>query len=1079
MIRLPIGCILSAALVFLCAAQEPPNPSQLADLMPDFVSVAVHSDGRKVWAAASNGFVFQSEDGGTSWNGVGAPVPGEGDLNVVRFHSDGVRGWAGGDRGRLAYTSNGGSSWNTASVSPKETGYTVEDIAFDSTGKRGVAVGWDVILTTEDAGLTWQRAAAPQTGRRRYNSVAFDGEFRRGIAAGFETLALTEDGGKTWKEETGDLQSVAAVWISQDGVRWRAFSSPATNARDKDETYWFEKTGPGRDFSRTKDLYIDNIGEVAFRGNAALIAEGEGIRLKASEASVIQTVAKGKFRAVAFAGSGQTALAVGDKGRVDRTEDGGKTWRTVHQWPDIGECNDILLQPGTGRVWAVGEKVLRAEYPGWKFVEQKIAGLPGQIGQISAILFSRSGEVGWMTARSGHILRTADKGERWSVVHQFEGGRELRAIAFDSAGNRGIAVGDAAALTSEDGGRNWAMRKLPAPEAFLNSVWISADGKTAFAVTGSDEKGRIYRSENHGVTWKEVLNPTDASLFAITFSADGQLGWISGSDSTMLRTQNGGRTWSNAQVIIPDDSRFKADTIFFGDLSFERTGRHGWVVGSISGNAGLFRTFDSGRSWYMATVSSGYYEKITFTESGNAGWALASSTIHATLRATQAPQINRFVVNAEDHVLELSAADPDTPDDEIWGLVEVSGRFLGPDTDKLKRWFRLRESEGVEWPGDIFREHVTYTFTLHLTDGWNVATQQFRLRGITAVSEADAPSVLSLKLEEMRGVNLAGARVLVDGREVPIAEVLTRGSDGTVTLKPSPAVIKSLPDGFHALTLTRSNQDVIRRIGFYKQQLSLKLFRPYGASYALIVAVGDYPVESGYRKLPNAVPQARQLETKLRAQGFMVLPLLLDRDATKARIEAAIRSAPAKGADRLLVYFGGHGDDEKGFQDKPVGYLVPYDGRKSDLWGTAIPLEKVLGEYSSRLPAKHVLFALDSCQSGLAVSRGGVAELRDEELKRFKALAEIEALSSDSGRTVLAAGTGGQDAIDVSGGIFTTALTEGISGKADADRNGVVDYFELFAYVWGRVNAESRQWLRKQQPSDAHVGGGRWVFVYQ
>jgi uncharacterized caspase-like protein len=271
---------------------------------------------------------------------------------------------------------------------------------------------------------------------------------------------------------------------------------------------------------------------------------------------------------------------------------------------------------------------------------------------------------------------------------------------------------------------------------------------------------------------------------------------------------------------------------------------------------------------------------------------------------------------------------------------------------------------------------------------------------------------------------------------------------------------------------------VLKRIGFYKEQLTLKLFRPYAKSYALIVAIGDYPVESGYRKLPSAVAQAKELEKTLRAQGFTVLPPLFDRDATRGRIESALRTAAAGPDDRLFVYFGGHGDDEKGFQGKPVGYLVPYDGRKSDLWGTAIPLEKIGGEYSSRLRAKHVMFALDSCQSGLALTRGSLPDLNEEELKRFKALAEIEALTSEPGRTILTAGTGGQDALDISGGIFTSALTDGIRGQADRDRNGVVDYYELFAYVWGRVNAEARQWVRKQQPADYHLGNGRWVFVH-
>lgn len=100
-------------------------------------------------------------------------------------------------------------------------------------------------------------------------------------------------------------------------------------------------------------------------------------------------------------------------------------------------------------------------------------------------------------------------------------------------------------------------------------------------------------------------------------------------------------------------------------------------------------------------------------------------------------------------------------------------------------------------------------------------------------------------------------------------------------------------------------------------------------------------------------------------------------------------------------------------------------------------------------------------------------------MKRFKALADIEALATEGGRTILTAGTGGQDALDISGAIFTSALTEAIRGKADSDRNGVLDYYELFAYVWDRASSESGQWSRKQQLADAHLGNGRWVFVYQ
>lgn len=1071
-------CSYFAVLALICSAQElpdpprpldPPNPPRLVDLMPDFSSVAVHSDGRKAWTAGNNGCVYLSADGGSSWNI--ATVPGQGALSVIRFHADGERGWAGGRGGRLAYTTNGGITWSLSTLPPNEKS-SVEDIAFDAAGKLGIAVGWPAILMTEDGGVSWKRVH--HTGRG-YNAVAFDAQFRRGIAAGSEALVSTEDGGKTWKEEPGDFQNTSGVWISPDGERVRAFSLPSVNHREKNETYWFTKSGPGGTWTRTKDLYIDNLGAVAFQGAHAVIAEKEGIHLKTAE-TPLRSLVKGKFIGVAFAGTSDTALAVGAGGRVDRSEDGGKSWRTVHQWPAIGKSSDISMQRSHSRVWVGGEKVHRADYPGLKFVEQKISGFPEQTGEVSAIQFSRSGETGWMTTRRGHVLLSTDKGESWSDVHQYEGERELRALAFDSAGKRGMAVGRKALLISENGGQTWSVGTLPSTEAFLNSVWISPDGKTAFAVTGANlpDKGRVYRSLDHGSSWQEVPNPTNASLYAISFSQDGKLGWIAGSGRTMLFTENAGRTWSKAEVTLNSGSSLNYTTFDFPRFSFERTGRYGWAIGGYE----IFRTVDFGHSWFVTDRYRSGCEDITMTDTGNAGWALCGGTIHRTLLPSEPPQINRFAVNAEDHALELSAKDPDSPPEAVWGSVEVSGRFLGLDAEKLKRRFRLPESESVVWPADIFRENVTYTFTLHLSDGWNVSAQQFRMGGNTPATEPAAPSLSAMEVEDWRGLNLTGVGVLVDGREWPAAQVLTRGSDGAVSVKPSPAILQSLPDGFHGLALTRGDQQVIGRIGFYKQQLSLKLFRPYGKSYALIIAVGDYAPDSGYRKLPSAVAQARQLEAKMRAQGFTVLPLLLDRDATKGRIEAAIRSAPASAEDRLLVYFGGHGDNEKGFRGDQVGYLVPYDGRKTDLWGTSIPLEKVLGEYASRLKAKHVLFALDSCQAGLAVSRGASAQLSQEELKRFKALAEIESLSTEPGRTVLAAGTAGQDAIDVSGGIFTTALTDGISGKADADHNGVVDYFELFAYVWGRVNSESRQWLRKQQPSDAHIGNGRWVFVY-
>ena len=127
---------------------------------------------------------------------------------------------------------------------------------------------------------------------------------------------------------------------------------------------------------------------------------------------------------------------------------------------------------------------------------------------------------------------------------------------------------------------------------------------------------------------------------------------------------------------------------------------------------------------------------------------------------------------------------------------------------------------------------------------------------------------------------------------------------------------------------------------------------------------------SGYHTLPKAVVQAKELEATLRAKGFEILPSLYDSAATKENIENALRTAPATEDDRLLVYFGGHGDDIPTFQGKAYGFLVPFNGKKNDLAGTAIPVQDLRDKYAQILKAKQIFFALDSCQSGLAINSG-------------------------------------------------------------------------------------------------------------
>ncbi len=339
--------------------------------------------------------------------------------------------------------------------------------------------------------------------------------------------------------------------------------------------------------------------------------------------------------------------------------------------------------------------------------------------------------------------------------------------------------------------------------------------------------------------------------------------------------------------------------------------------------------------------------------------------------------------------------------------------------------------------------------------------------GVTTAGSELSPDVV---VRGLGGVNLSTDLVEIDGTQFRADTLLTRGGNGDIVLNQTGA--RALrKDGFFSATLRSTGQ----KLTLINEQGRLRLFRPYNKSYALIIAIGEYPASSGYPRLPQAVPQAKELERVLRMQGFEILKPLYDQDATSERIRSAMLKSPATKDDRLFVYFGGHGDELELVNHEHLGYIVPFDATKSELSSKGIPLTDLRGNIAGLMPAKQVLFALDSCQSGLVFTREG--NKSDEE--RLRTLRDIEAMSRSQGRMFLTAGTGGQAAIDVNGGIFTKALIEAIQGKADQNSRGATTFYTLYEYIRSRVSDTAKSFGREQDPGqDVVLGAPGWVFVH-
>jgi metacaspase-1 len=146
---------------------------------------------------------------------------------------------------------------------------------------------------------------------------------------------------------------------------------------------------------------------------------------------------------------------------------------------------------------------------------------------------------------------------------------------------------------------------------------------------------------------------------------------------------------------------------------------------------------------------------------------------------------------------------------------------------------------------------------------------------------------------------------------------------------------------------------------------------------ALVIGVADYPHAP---KLPkNVLDDAQDIVATLRAAGHCGysaanVELLLDGQATADGIRQALgRLAQAASEDDTVLFFfsgrGGRIETGSGAGE----YLIPFDGKLSDLPGTGISGEE-LTRLLKGIKAKRLVVLLDACHSA------GAADVKSADL---------------------------------------------------------------------------------------------------
>jgi len=186
----------------------------------------------------------------------------------------------------------------------------------------------------------------------------------------------------------------------------------------------------------------------------------------------------------------QTYLAVGDLGKIYRTEDGGKKWSTI----------------------------------------------PSPVTSPLFCIRNVSKNTLFISGANGVILKSTNGGKSWQKQNTGIS-KQLFSLSFYGE-SKGIALGDwGAILYTENGGETW--QNVSWKEDIIlyggsyideNNVWIVG------------EIGLVLRSANGGKSWTQYPFPVQSTLTAIDFN-DKNRGIIVGIDGVVFETQNSGKNW--------------------------------------------------------------------------------------------------------------------------------------------------------------------------------------------------------------------------------------------------------------------------------------------------------------------------------------------------------------------------------------------------------------------------------------------------------------------------------------------------------------------------------------------------------
>ena len=207
-------------------------------------------------------------------------------------------------------------------------------------------------------------------------------------------------------------------------------------------------------------------------------------------------------------GTGDKLVAVGDRGHVVISSDGGRTW-TQSLTPTRSVLTGVSF-PDAQHGWAVGhDGVILATGDGGQTWARQDDGK--DLATVWLDVLFRDALHGYAVGAYGRFAVTADGGKTWTAAKPSEDEVHFNRISAGTDGRLYLAGESGAVLTSKDNGQAWDRLEVPYDGSFFGILPLDGTRILAYGL-----RGHILRSDDHGTNWEPLHSDVQVLIMAGT-----------------------------------------------------------------------------------------------------------------------------------------------------------------------------------------------------------------------------------------------------------------------------------------------------------------------------------------------------------------------------------------------------------------------------------------------------------------------------------------------------------------------------------------------------------------------------------